>query len=235
MVERDPSRGGDVRPARSVRAGRAPLVHGRRLQNAPSRVPAGDVRPSRDPTEREPIAKQKKSALNDSFGSICWTRFAALCSDTSPLVARLPFAAAQRHLRRAFDAQMLARGSDAATRCLQPITGSKISMISISHARLSLLSDRELLDGTLRLASLERACVSDLVEHLMEVDRHPFAVGGAATVENLCGSCSAHDKYTAVKTFGAAQMAAKRAARRARKASKTPKTRKTPRRATRAL
>jgi hypothetical protein len=46
------------------------------------------------------------------------------------------------------------------------------------------------------------------VEH-----RHPFALGGPPTLENLCLYCSAHNAYTARQVFGAAFIEHKRAER----------------------
>jgi hypothetical protein len=46
------------------------------------------------------------------------------------------------------------------------------------------------------------------VEH-----RHPFALGGPPTLENLCLLCSAHNAYTARQVFGEAFIEQKRAAR----------------------
>ena len=49
--------------------------------------------------------------------------------------------------------------------------------------------------------------------------RHPFALGGPATVENLCLLCRAHNAQAARRVFGDTFIATRVAAREVRKAS----------------
>jgi hypothetical protein len=52
--------------------------------------------------------------------------------------------------------------------------------------------------------------------------RHPFALGGPPTVENICLLCSAHNAYTAREVFGEGHIANKRREARKRKAQVEP-------------
>ena len=46
--------------------------------------------------------------------------------------------------------------------------------------------------------------------------RHPFSLGGPATVENLCLLCKAHNEHSARRVFGEVFIASRRAAREGR-------------------